>query len=765
MFLNTLGSGDEIESRPDQPTTSDIYGENMRDEDIQPNFIVKYVNQSERDISTFMDKWILHSSVSINFKMIELVNQPIGSKIVKRRKNRSASSEEPTNTINNHNSQGNNDAISTPNSQVDGLPLRLDIDNKKHIVTKLYASFDDELTVYVIDDAQSLIQIRDNLNEFLEQTYASSIARTETQRQRNFKPVKLYTQNIVMTYKVLTCGFNLDELTLNRHFEWHAFDVAWWLINNCPNRGFNNCRSSLSLVSKTSWIPQYRHFLYPDLKKSTPTTTRRSKDFNKMKDIVKAGKTAILKPLITEILEELKNRNQVSVYSSVEIPSRLTMAQLMVHGIGLDMKCMKDELNLYEDLRDQLNDIAQKYYAKSSISLTSIKQVARVLYEDLDLKKHLLDHGTISDISRDPTNSEILTILSKYHPFPKIVQNFRKISKALEALQSVNTHARLNTDLNMMRVFGHCDFWQLTGRVAMSDPDLFLINRNFKIVIPAHGNREEESVECVPRRCFVPMKNWIFVAADYSQLELRLLAHFSEDPNLLEILNRSADVDADEGFDVFKTVASKINQLPLEEISDENRQHAKQICYGIIYGMGNTSLANQLGVEMDKADDFRRDFFAAFPRIQTYTDELLEECRELGFVQSILGRRRPVEGLKSSQSTTRSRSERVAINTRIQSSASDIIKLAMQEMHHKIIANYENSARLVLEMHDELIYEVNPAIQGQFSTILKHTMENLTLMQNLRVKLVVNLKSGNSWAHLKTFTPESFTRNRNCDFK
>lgn len=764
MQKNNLGS-DRISNDEEQD------GETMvRPKDV-PNFVVKYVDREPSCVNTFMDNWLIHSSISINFKLEKEVHQPIGAfikvpklrrsdpKIKRRRSNASGHQDDDSDIVD---EESSDDDIESSQSYQDGLPLRLEVDKAKHFVKKMYVCFGEDLTVYIIDNIDALRQIRNNLADFLSNSCTSSTSRTTTRQNAHLLPIKLYTQDIVLTYKVLYAAFGVNQATLTKCFEWHAFDVAWWMINNCPNRGLNNCNSSLSLVAKTRWATRYHHFLHSsskrrgrndtDLVPPPDATGRSQEDFNRLKDIVKSGKTAILQPLINELLLELKNRNQLEAYQDAEIASRLTMAQMMVHGIGLNMRAIRDELTLYEDLSQQLTYIAQKFYAKSNISLTNTRHVRRVLYEDLDLKKYLLNHGTISDISKDPTNSEILNILSEHHPFPKLVQDFRKIGKAIEALQSVNTFARYNSELDMIRVFGQCDFWQLTGRVAMFDPDLFLINRNFVVTIPAHKNRDAETIECSPRRCFVPVSGWQFVAADYSQLELRLLAHFSGDENLLDILNRS--LDSNDTFDVFKTVAARIYQLPVEKVTSENRQHAKQICYGIIYGMGNRSLANRLGVDIDRAEEFRQDFFSAFPRIKAYTDELISECQQLGYVESLMGRRRSIEGINSENSSERSRANRVALNTRIQSSASDLIKIAMKSINQKILDNFDNNARLVLEMHDELIYEVDPSILKSFGKTLKLTMENLSSFEDLRVKLLVNLKKGNNWSNLENFSTD-----------
>lgn len=737
--------------RPTSPVV-----EMIKPNEAVPNFELKYVLELS-EVDEFIREWTEHSNVSLVFKV--QLNEEIGCKF----------------------------------KTASGLELYLD--NKLQAVTRLYACFDD-FTVYIINSKPCLEHLRENLHRV-----AAQIDR-----------INLFVQDATLTYRVLYGAFNFDHATLKR-FQWQAFDVAWWVINGCPNRGTNNRNAQLSAVAKTRWATRYHHFLHPNLRAAN-SRKRSAQEFQRMKDIVKSGKTAILQPLLREIQAELEQRKQLFAYFDVEIPSRLTMAQPMIYGIGIDVKAMRDELRLYEELSQQLNEIAQQEYAKSTdISLTNIRHVARILYDDLGLKRYLADHSTNSDLSRDPTNGEILTILSEYHSFPKLVQDFRKIGKAMEALDAVEYNVRYNEQLRMKRVFGVCDFWQLTGRISMSEPDLFLVNRNFNVTIPAHKNKQEDVVECAPRRCFVPQQDWQFVAADYSQLELRLLAHFSRDDNLLEILNRSvadeveqlqrpptppvgqasqepdsdhsrSDIERDDttnettlidgvelssmrparrrgrqrgrrrqraqefSTDVFKTVASRIYHKRITEVTDEDRQHAKRICYGIIYGMGTRTLANDLGIDIDQAETFKQDFFDAFPRIQNYTNELIERVEQDGFVKSIFGRRRNIEGINSQDSTVKARAHRVAINTRIQSSASDIIKLAMQKVDQAILEQYSNNARLVLEMHDELIYEVHPNCINEFSSVLQSIMESITASEKLQVKLLVNVKKGPNWARL-----------------
>lgn len=686
---------------------------------------VKHIGHDNELMNQFLKKWSTHSSISLLMKLdSHQVNNPIGSSVAKKHRRRDRKSRNP------------NDSTSTDSGQEEGLPLKLEIDNQRHILTHLYASFESTPTVYVVDTTDGLEMIQNNLKQILGKP-ALICGKNVTNRQ-----LKLYTLDIVTTYKVLYAAFGLDQATLNSCIEWHGFDVAWWMVNDCPLRDYKNNNFSISSIIGTKYATDYQHLLNPE-----PSTSKKRGKSLINYDIV-AAKTAILEPLIEDLCAELENRHQTNAYTDVEIPCRKTMAYMMVHGMGIDLKAMTEQLRLYEELQGQMNELAKDLYSTSNkrLLLTSPRDVARVMFQELDLKKHLADHTTNISLNKDSTCAEVLKILSKYHPFPKLVQDFRKISKAIEALQAVGTHCREDKELEMTRVFGTCDFWQLTGRVSMHSPDLFLINRNFEVTLPKHDNKEQELILCAPRKCFIPCDDWVLVSADYSQLELRLLAHFSGDENLLEILNQDI---SNRTADVFKTVASQIYQIDIEAVTADKRQHAKQICYGIIYGMGTRSLAIKLGVTTEEAEIFSEKFHKAFPTIKKYTQELIEECEESGYVESLMGRRRVIDGIDSEASKIRSKAERVTINTRIQSSASDIIKMAMNKIDQHIMERYYDKARLVLEMHDELIYEVCPSLADKFSRSIRHTMESLPLLESMRVKLLVNLKRGLNWADLE----------------
>ncbi|KAG9509345.1 DNA polymerase theta, partial [Fragariocoptes setiger] len=658
------------------------------------------LGQNIDNVDKFLDRWRTSTSVSLKFRLdSHQAKDPIGAKVRHSRRNRLDNSGLiPDHIIDDDYEDINDDEYNANDSGQEtneGLPLQLEIDNQKHVLTHMYACFDNELCVYMADTSEALEHIKSNINPILSMSNSD----------RNIK-MKLYTDDIVITYKVLYAAFGVDYRVLSHGLEWHGFDVAWWMINNCPLRERRTKNYKIGSILDTDYGKDFHHLLDPSY-----NPRRRKSSIQIVRHDTLAGTAAILSPLIIELCSELDKRSQLNAYAHVEVPSRIIMAHMMVHGIGVSLRKLTKQLKLYEDIQMQLEIIARARFAKANqrLSLASHRDVARVLYDELNLREHLEGRAqATTSRGRDSTKSEVLSILSKHHPFPKLVQDYRRIGKAIEALQSVSTHARFDCELDMTRVMGQCDFWQLTGRVSMHSPDLFLINRDFCVELPAHNSlRNEERVDCEPRRCFVPYEDWTFVSADYSQLELRLLAHFSADANLLSALNNDSQAT---GGDVFRTMASQMYGIDdALGVSVEQRQHAKQICYGIIYGMGTRTLANKLGVETDRAKEFDEKFHAAYPKICEFRTKLLEECQTRGYVESIMGRRRTVNGLDSGESETRSRAQRIAVNTRIQSSASDIIKLAMNEVDCLINERFANRARLVLEMHDELIYEVHPS--------------------------------------------------------
>ena len=260
-----------------------------------------------------------------------------------------------------------------------------------------------------------------------------------------------------------------------------------------------------------------------------------------------------------------------------------------------------------------------------------------------------------------------------------------------------------------------------TGRLSSSDPNL----QN----IPIRGELGGQI-----REAFVPREGWLMMSADYSQIELRLMAHFSEDPNLLRAFH--------EGLDVHSFTASLITGLPMDQITPELRRLAKTVNFGIMYGLSAHGLAQQLGITHEEAQAFIDNYFRRYPKVKECIERIIQFAQEHGYVETIMGRRRYFPEINSDSYQMREAAKRAAINTPFQGSAADIIKSAMIKIFRRL--NEEKlSAKMLLQIHDELVFEFPPQEQDALTELVKTEMEGVV---QLKVPLVVDIGIGRNWA-------------------
>uniref|UniRef100_A0A2A4IST5 DNA-directed DNA polymerase n=1 Tax=Heliothis virescens TaxID=7102 RepID=A0A2A4IST5_HELVI len=279
-----------------------------------------------------------------------------------------------------------------------------------------------------------------------------------------------------------------------------------------------------------------------------------------------------------------------------------------------------------------------------------------------------------------------------------------------------------------------------TGRISMHEPNLQNVPRTFAIpceYLTMHTGTTDHVAEFNCRNIFKAARGYVIVSADYCQLEMRILTHFSKDQVLMKIMKSD--------MDVFKSIAASWSNVPEEQVDDDLRQKAKQLCYGIIYGMGNKTLGQLLDVTEMEAAVFMDTFYKTYPAVKEFTQSVKEECRDKGYVETLMKRRRYLDDIRSSSVSIKSAAERQAVNTTIQGSAADIAKAAMCSIDTMTDA-IDPKPRLILQMHDELIYEVPEAYQHYFITIIKEVMENTI---ELTVPLPVKVKTGPTWGSLK----------------
>ncbi|XP_063824011.1 DNA polymerase theta [Ostrinia nubilalis] len=334
------------------------------------------------------------------------------------------------------------------------------------------------------------------------------------------------------------------------------------------------------------------------------------------------------------------------------------------------------------------------------------------------------------------TKKSVLT--SHNSPMSSIIIYWRKLNSILtKTLYPLTEKACIYSEGD--RINPSYTMYTCTGRVSMHEPNLQNVPRTFFIPMQYLSDDDvtDDVVEFNCRNIFKAAPGYVLVSADYCQLEMRILTHYSEDPVLTKIM--SSDVD------VFKSIAASWSSVPEEEVDDDLRQKAKQLCYGILYGMGNKTLSTHLDVSEMEAAVFMDTFYKTYPSIKQFTLAVIEECKKKGYVETLMKRRRYLPDINSSIPSKRSSAERQAVNTTIQGSAADIAKAAMCAIDTRTDKDLRKP-RHILQMHDELIYEVPETNKQIFISIIKEVMENTV---QLKVPLPVKVKAGYTWGSLQ----------------
>ncbi len=408
---------------------------------------------------------------------------------------------------------------------------------------------------------------------------------------------------------------------------------------------------------------------------------------------------------------------QVKIYEIIEKPLTQVILNMEKHGIAIDVNKLNE---LSSNFEEKLNNLEKSCYKLigEEINLGSPKQVGEILFDKL-----ALPGGKKTSTGSWSTNAEVLeNLANEGYDFPKILLEWRALSK----LKTTYTDA-LPTYLNIKTNRIHSSFAMATtstGRLASSDPNLQ------NIPIRSDDGR-------MIRKAFIPEKGNVLISSDYSQIELRLIAHIADEKNLI-----NAFLDE---IDVHSSTASEVFNVPLNEMTPDIRRNAKAINFGIIYGISAFGLAKQLNISRTEASEFIKAYFNKYPSIRDYMDETKKFANENGFVKTLLGRKCLVEDINSKNAATRSFMERAAINAPIQGSAADIIKRAMIILgNNKKLAELET--KMLLQVHDELIFETKKENCEESIRIIKKEMESANLpILNLNVPLIADTNFGNNW--------------------
>jgi len=412
---------------------------------------------------------------------------------------------------------------------------------------------------------------------------------------------------------------------------------------------------------------------------------------------------------------ELDRTGTKKLFEEIEIPLVKVLADMEKEGIRVDVEFLK---SLSKTLDDDIKTLEANIFetAGEKFNLASPKQLGDVLFDKLKIggaKQKKTKTGQYA------TGEEVLSYLAAENPIVKDILDWRQLVK----LQNTYVEALPNqVDKITNRI--HTDYMQAvaaTGRLSSNNPNL----QN----IPIRTERGRQI-----RKAFVARdENHTLVSADYSQIELRVIAALSGEENMIMAFQNQEDIH--------KSTASKVFNVPLDEVTREQRSHAKTVNFGIIYGVSAFGLSNQTNLSRKESADLIEAYYQTYPRLKSYIQEQIDFARENGYVQTVLGRRRYLKDINSQNAIVRGGAERNAVNAPIQGSAADIIKIAMINIHKKLTSENWKS-KMLLQVHDELVFDVHNSELEKIQPMIKHEMEQAF---KLDVPLVVELGRGENW--------------------
>ncbi|KAF8666497.1 hypothetical protein HU200_053610 [Digitaria exilis] len=475
-------------------------------------------------------------------------------------------------------------------------------------------------------------------------------------------------------------------------------------------------------------------------------------------------RAAQTRALYTVLKKLLDSQNLHDLVDTIEGPLVNVLADMELWGIGADMDAC---LRARHIIIKKLKELEKEAYrlAGRSFSLNATADIADILYTHLKLP---VPKGCEKGKLHPSTDKQSLDHLRDQHPIVPVIKEHRTLAKLLNGtLGSICSRAQLCTQSQRYIIHGN---WlqtsTATGRLSMEEPNLQCVEHLVEFVTGKSDNDYSgvpgvDHHQINARNFFIPtQENWLLVTADYSQIELRLMAHFSKDPSLIELLSKPDG-------DVFTMIASRWVGKEEALISSKERENTKRFIYGILYGMGANTLAEQLDCSTEEAAQKIRSFKRYFPGVSSWLHEAVASCRQKGYVETLMGRRRFLTKIMAGNSKEKAKAQRQAVNSICQGSAADIIKVAMIRVHSVItnrtrevdssdevarnFAEIGGHCHLILQVHDELVLEVDPRMVAQAARLLQICMEEAA---SLLVPLRAKIKVGKTWGSLEPFYPE-----------
>ena len=412
--------------------------------------------------------------------------------------------------------------------------------------------------------------------------------------------------------------------------------------------------------------------------------------------------------------KELKAQGMESLYYEMELPLCDVLYRMEKEGIAIDQQTLSDFGEMLAQRIDQCEKLIFSYSEKP-FNINSTKQLGELLFDKLGLppvKKTKTGYST---------NADVLEKLKNKHPIVPAIMDYRMLTK----LKSTYADGLMKVIASDGRI--HTTFQNLvtaTGRLSSTEPNL----QNIPV-------RTDLGAQI--RKMFVPKEGYVLVDADYSQIELRVLSHIADDKNMQEAFQS--------GMDIHAVTASQVFAVPVEEVTSLQRRNAKAVNFGIVYGISEYSLSEDIGVPYYEAKEYIESYLSHYSGVRQYMKQVVVDAREMGYTQTIYGRRRSIPELKSSNFNVRQGAERIALNTPIQGTAADLIKLAMIRVDKALRENFPE-AKLILQVHDELIVECPETLAQNVAELVSREMEQVA---TLKVPLTAEAKWGKSWYDAK----------------
>ena len=420
---------------------------------------------------------------------------------------------------------------------------------------------------------------------------------------------------------------------------------------------------------------------------------------------------------LKEILEKkLKKEKLLELFNTMEIPLIKVLSEMERNGIMLDIGFLK---KLGDKITKEINNLTKKIHdlANTKFNINSTKQLKEVLYEKLNISPT----GIKKTKTGFSTAGDELEKIKHLHPIIELIQEYRELKKLsstyVESLPQLISplDKRIHTSFNQTIT--------ATGRLSSSDPNLQNIPTRTEL-----GNKIRQAFTASPGKNLLSL--------DYSQIELRIMAHLSEDKNLISAFQNK--------LDIHKSTAANINKIKLEEVSYQLRQQAKAINFGILYGQGPHGLSQNAGIPYQQAREFINQYFLSYPQVKEFIDKTISMASKQGHTSTMFGRIRPIPEINSSEIMKKKAAERMAINSPIQGSAADIIKMAMIKISSEI--KNQTDIKMLLQVHDELIFEVDNDKINYYYQKIKEIMENVV---ELKVPLLIEARSGKNWGEME----------------